>query len=127
MPQVEAITAAARQDIELSMLLANGSLRVETADGAQGGEADYVILSMVRYQPPHGLGFLNQPNRLCVAISRAKELLLVVGHAETISASRNVLLQNLLQVLCGSVQLERHSTWDLKAGMSFGQACHIIS
>jgi DNA polymerase alpha-associated DNA helicase A len=95
---VDEITLAVKLDKEMCQLLDKGLLRVETVDGAQGAEADYVILSMVRCQPPSGLGFLNKPNRLCVAFSRAKRLLFVIGHAGTFQNSENILIKNLLGV-----------------------------
>lgn len=54
-------------------------VRVElcTVDRFQGHEADYVLLSCVR---THGTGFLDAPNRLNVALTRARHLLVVVGH-----------------------------------------------
>ena len=124
---MEDITLAVHLDTELCLLLENGSLRVETVDGAQGAEADYVILSMVRCRPRSGIGFLNKPNRLCVAFSRAKRLLLIIGHAETFEKSGNILIQSLLGVcshftfmfylpvywrrrLCDGVQCVDHKT-----------------
>jgi hypothetical protein len=100
---VEDITLAVHLDTELCPLLENGLLRVETVDGAQGAEADYVILSMVRCRPRCGIGFLNKPNRLCVAFSRAKRLLLIIGHTETFEKSGNILIQSLLGVCSPSL------------------------
>ena len=64
--------------------------RVGTVDAFQGREFDVVFLSLVRSnsQPatsPGRVGFLALPNRLCVAFSRAKRLLVAVGDAETVS------------------------------------------
>lgn len=73
--------------------LLNGeeSSRVEvgTVDAFQGKEYDYVLLSCVRSNPskngePHNVGFLEKPNRLCVAFSRAIRQLSVYGDAETL-------------------------------------------
>jgi superfamily I DNA and/or RNA helicase len=49
-----------------------------TVDRYQGHEADIVILSFVRTASP---GFLNSPNRLNVAITRARYQLVLIGHA----------------------------------------------
>lgn len=56
-------------------------LRVGTVDAFQGKEFDVVVLSVVRTpgQRGGGLGHLAVPNRLCVAMSRQRRLLLVVG------------------------------------------------
>ncbi|WP_437991329.1 AAA domain-containing protein [Sorangium sp. So ce145] len=49
-----------------------------TVDRYQGHEADIVLLSFVRTETP---GFLNSPNRLNVAITRARYQLVLIGHA----------------------------------------------
>lgn len=68
-------------------------LRVGTVDAFQGKEFDVVILSLVRSnEDPAGTeqekyrkyGFLRVENRLCVAMSRQKRLLIVVGDAEMV-------------------------------------------
>ena len=70
-------------------------LRVGTVDAFQGKEFDVVILSMVRSNPYMGFhnertirqqfGHLCSPNRLCVALSRQKKLLIIVGDSEMLS------------------------------------------
>ena len=104
---MDAIARAVDLDPGLSELVAGGGLRVVTVDGAQGSEADYVVLSMVRCAGPPAIegraniGFLNKRSRLCVALSRARRLLLVVGHATTMLSSRNDVLARLYQA-CAS-------------------------
>ena len=95
---MDAISREVRQDASLWPMVCSGLLRVETVDGSQGSEADYVLLSMVRCVPSEGMGFLNKRNRLCVAFSRAKSLLLIIGHAKTAKESTNKLLRLLLKV-----------------------------
>lgn len=53
-------------------------------DQAQGSEADVVVLSCVRANSEKAVGFLKNPNRLNVAISRARERLIIVGHERTL-------------------------------------------
>jgi ATP-dependent RNA/DNA helicase IGHMBP2 len=48
-----------------------------TVDSSQGGQWDVVILTLAR--TAGGSGFIGNPNRLNVALSRAKELCIVVG------------------------------------------------
>ena len=62
------------------------SVRVTTVDSAQGSEADVVMLSMVRCNLRSDVGFLANQNRAVVAISRAKERLIIVGNEETVAA-----------------------------------------
>ena len=60
-----------------------------TVDAFQGKEFDYVLLSCVRSNAPRDgsaptVGFLEKPNRLCVAFSRAIRQLAVYGDARTL-------------------------------------------
>lgn len=61
-----------------------------TVDAFQGKEFDVVILSTVRanqYEDfKERVGFLDSRNRLCVAFSRGKRLLIVVGDAQTVAS-----------------------------------------
>jgi len=63
-------------------------IRVMTVDSFQGSENDCVILSFVRSNPRNILGFVNDYQRLNVAITRARFLLVAVGNVETLSRSR---------------------------------------
>ncbi|WP_163533318.1 AAA domain-containing protein [Helicobacter suis] len=54
-----------------------GKLRIGTIDAFQGMEFDIVFLSMVR---SYFSEFLKDPHRLCVAMSRQKKALIVVGN-----------------------------------------------
>jgi AAA domain len=64
-----------------------------TVDSSQGTEADLVIVSLVRNNPQTGvpaLGFLRDPRRMNVLLSRAREQLVVVGSLEFLrEASRH--------------------------------------
>lgn len=67
---------------------ASGSprVRIGTVDAFQGREFDIVFLSTVRSNSGRrgqaDYGFLVLPNRLCVAMSRQRRLLVVIGDAE---------------------------------------------
>ena len=54
-------------------------VKVDTVDSYQGKENRIIILSTVRNNPQHAPGFLNSPNRVNVAMSRAMERLFIVG------------------------------------------------
>lgn len=64
-------------------------ISVGTVDAFQGKEFDIVILSAVRSNKEtemnRRVGFLNNNNRLCVAFSRAKRLLITVGDSTTVA------------------------------------------
>ena len=58
--------------------------RIVTVDSAQGSEADVVVLSCVRCNRRSILGFISDRNRQCVALSRARERLIIVGSQRTL-------------------------------------------
>lgn len=67
----------------LSRLLARHGLpdcRVATVDSFQGEENDIVVLSLVRCNDDHYIGFLTVDNRVCVALSRARLGFYIFGH-----------------------------------------------
>jgi superfamily I DNA and/or RNA helicase len=54
-------------------------IRTGTVDQFQGMERAVIIVSMVRNNPEKKVGFANKPERVNVAFSRARELLIIVG------------------------------------------------
>ncbi|KAG8442586.1 hypothetical protein GDO86_011395 [Hymenochirus boettgeri] len=60
-------------------------VRVCVVDKYQGEENDIIILSLVRSNSSGNVGFLKIPNRVCVALSRAKQGLFCVGNMEILS------------------------------------------
>ncbi|MFD4970153.1 AAA domain-containing protein [Streptomyces sp. NPDC058424] len=70
------------------------NVRVATVDSYQGQEADVAIFSVTRSNDREELGFLRSEQRVNVAVSRARDCLVVVGDAEfidTVSDSNNPL------------------------------------
>ncbi|MBC8492592.1 MAG: protein kinase [Chloroflexi bacterium] len=55
------------------------SIEINTVDAFQGRERDIVFYSVVRSNPKRQIGFLSDCRRLNVALSRARELLFIVG------------------------------------------------
>jgi superfamily I DNA and/or RNA helicase len=57
---------------------------IDTIDAFEGREKDVVILSLVRSNRRREIGFLGLEQRLNVAISRARRLLVLVGDGSTL-------------------------------------------
>ncbi|KAK3907894.1 NFX1-type zinc finger-containing protein 1 [Frankliniella fusca] len=60
-------------------------LRVLTIDNFQGEECRIVILSLVRNNRENRIGFLQIENRVCVALSRARDGLFMLGNIDMLS------------------------------------------
>lgn len=60
-------------------------LELGSIDGFQGREKEAVVVSLVRSNPEHEVGFLSEKRRLNVAMTRPKRQLCVIGDSETIS------------------------------------------
>jgi hypothetical protein len=65
-----------------------GKAAVMTVDSAQGSEADIVILSLVRSNAQGNIGHARDRQRINVALSRAKDRLLIVGNAQCFESDR---------------------------------------
>ena len=63
--------------------------RVSTVDSFQGQETDLVVFSATRSNGVGDLGFCRDPRRLCVAITRARRGLVLIGDARTLRSSHH--------------------------------------
>nr|XP_022331469.1 NFX1-type zinc finger-containing protein 1-like isoform X1 [Crassostrea virginica] len=59
-------------------------IKISILDNYQGEENDIILLSLVRSNKEGKIGFLNRENRVCVALSRAKIGLYVIGNFDNI-------------------------------------------
>lgn len=69
--------------------LSNIDLRIGSVDRFQGMEEDIIIISFVRNNKLHNIGFAKDCRRINVALSRAKQLLVIVGCPENFTGSQN--------------------------------------
>ena len=60
------------------------NIEISTVDGFQGREKEIIILSLVRSNLKHQIGFLSDKRRLNVAITRPKRLLIIIGDFDTV-------------------------------------------
>ena len=69
-------------------------IEIASVDSFQGREKDYIILTCVRSNEKQGIGFLKDPRRLNVAITRAKYGLMIIGNPRVLS--KNTLWYHLI-------------------------------
>ena len=96
--RVGIITFYKKQVDELNIVLQRiyPGINVRTVDGFQGGECDFVIVSFVRSNVHSNIGFLEDFRRLNVAVTRARNSLIMVGNAQTLT-NGSADLRNLIE------------------------------
>jgi len=85
---VGVITPYSAQVALLKQLLASRDLRdveVSTVDGFQGREKEAIVISMVRSNENNNVGFLADPRRMNVAVTRARRHCSLVCDSDTVS------------------------------------------
>lgn len=78
---------------------------ITTIDNYQGEENDVVILSLVRSNTNKSAGFLTTPNRVNVALSRARHGLYILANLELLCHSNNQLWVHVKRTLQKSGQM----------------------
>ena len=97
--EIAVITPYQKQAQKIRMLLKShdyGDIKVGSVDEFQGSERRVVIISTVRsskeyldFDAKHQLGFLSNPKRFNVAITRAQALLIVIGNPVVLEEDNN--------------------------------------
>jgi hypothetical protein len=83
--QIGIITPYAAQARLLRELLPGDAWEVDTVDGFQGREKEAILISLVRSNDRHEVGFLSDVRRMNVAMTRARRKLTVVGDSATLA------------------------------------------
>jgi len=73
------------------------SVKIDTVDSFEGREEDIVVISLVRSNERGRIGFLRVPNRLNVAISRAKRLVACIGDSATLRSGEESMYGTLVE------------------------------
>ena len=72
-------------------------VKIDTVDSFEGREEDIVVISLVRSNERGRIGFLRVPNRLNVAISRAKRLVACIGDSATLRSGEESMYGELVE------------------------------
>lgn len=77
-----------KQSVNLRPSTQEPNITINTIDGFQGQERDVIYISLVRANPKHEIGFLQDYRRMNVAMTRARMMLVVIGDSATIGKNK---------------------------------------
>ena len=87
--EVGVITPYVKQSKKIELALHHRGVEVSTVDKYQGREKSCIIISMVRSNEQHRIGrLLKDVRRINVALTRAKNKLIIIGSQSTLRASQ---------------------------------------
>ena len=89
---------------KMKEMINHDNVDIRTIDSSQGMECDVVICSLVRSNKTNNIGFLKDKNRLCVALSRAKNILVIVGNYNIFASQKNSIWQDITDYFSHSIQ-----------------------
>ncbi|XP_052246827.1 NFX1-type zinc finger-containing protein 1-like isoform X1 [Dreissena polymorpha] len=75
------------------------NIRVEDVDNFQGEESEIVLLSFVRSNKEGRIGFVGRRNRICVALSRAKKGLYMIGNTRALCDRNHQEWQSIINLM----------------------------
>jgi len=96
-------------------------IEVASVDSFQGREKDFILLSCVRSNQNQGIGFLNDPRRLNVALTRAKYGLVICGNAKVLGKQFRAQPSLWVNLLC---HFKKHELV-VEGALSNLRTCHI--
>ncbi|CAH2096340.1 unnamed protein product [Euphydryas editha] len=82
-------------------------VKITVVDNYQGEESKIILLSLVRNNDQNKIGFLGMANRICVALSRAKEGFYIFGNIDILKANSS-LWENIAKTLESQDSLGRN-------------------
>lgn len=86
-------------------------LEVMSVDGFQGREKEAIVISLVRSNPEHIIGFLQDQRRLNVAVTRARRHLCIVADSSTV-AHEDACLSSLVDYLYEHAEMRTAFDYD---------------
>lgn len=84
------IMSQLRASTSLDLRERMNELTIKTVDSYQGEENEVVILSLVRSNLNESIGFLDDVNRICVALSRARRGFYLFGNSQLLRRGSSV-------------------------------------
>ncbi|CAG2058119.1 unnamed protein product [Timema podura] len=85
-------------------------VRMSVVDNFQGEENKIILLSLVRSNKDANIGFLKTPNRVCVALSRAREGLYIIGNMDNLTERSSSVWCEIKETLVKQEALGTHLT-----------------
>ena len=87
-------------------------IRVSSVDNYQGEECDIILLSLVRNNKKNEIGFLRNFNRVCVAFSRAKIGLYIIGNIKSITQGEMIFKRKNKDSLNNKIDEKMLDVWE---------------
>ncbi|CAC5423959.1 NFX1-type zinc finger-containing protein 1 [Mytilus coruscus] len=97
-------------------------INISVLDNYQGEENEIILLSLVRNNKNGDIGFLRRENRICVALSRAKKALYILGNSGTLTKDSNEWRTVIQKIKSNNREDTNHACPRPDCGTSFGQA-----
>ncbi|CAC5423957.1 NFX1-type zinc finger-containing protein 1 [Mytilus coruscus] len=91
-------------------------------DNYQGEENEIILLSLVRSNDNGDIGFLRRENRICVALSRAKKGLYIIGNSRTLTKESKEWRTVVKKIKSNNKEDTNHACPRPDCGTSFGKA-----